>query len=131
MSEVRYRWIDGPKISETEWLKEMERIDAIMAARGWMTLGQATSVIRVAEDAQGKLLGFLVLQLIPHTEPIWTAPAARGTSVAEHLISDMIRFMGEAQIRGFMVVADNPLVVSHCRAYGMKEVESPVFVRVS
>lgn len=130
MNGLTYRWINGPKISESEWLREMERIDAIMAARGWMPLNQATSVIRTAEDTDGKLLGFLVLQLVPHVEPMFLAPAARGLGIAERLIDDMDTFVTDADIRGFMVVADNPFVAQRCQQHDMKRVESPVFVRV-
>src|ERR1700678_2308312 len=82
---ITYRWISGPEMSQDDWDKEMVRIEAIMATRGWIQLAQATSVIRVAER-NGKLIAFFVLQLLPHLEPLWVAPSDRGGEIAQTLI---------------------------------------------
>ena len=44
------------------------------------------SAIAVAQDENGVIKGFLVMQLVPHAEPLWIAPDARGGVFAQTLI---------------------------------------------
>jgi GNAT superfamily N-acetyltransferase len=124
MSDVTYRWIDGPTATEEEW----ERIDKILEARGWMALNRATSRILVAEDPHGILSGVFTFQLIPHTEPMWVSPAYRGTDVAAQLADRMLEFLRENQARGWMIVADNPIAARMCEERGMRRVHAPVYM---
>lgn len=122
--EVRYRWIDGPTATDAEW----SRIDEILATRGWSSLNRQTSRIRVAEEeTSGKLLGFLVLQLFPHVEPLFVAPSARGSGIAERLADDMVKFLGEVQVRGFELTADSPHAVKLAKDRGLMKVDAPVY----
>lgn len=123
MDDVRYRWIDGPTASDADW----DTIDLLMATSGWPSLNRATTRIRLAEDATGKVLGFSVLQLFPHAEPLWVAPSARGTGIAEKLTDDMFAFLQEVRVRGFLVVASSPFAQRLCEQHGMKPLEHPVY----
>lgn len=122
--EVNFRWINGPECSDADW----DRIEAILAARGWMSLNRLTSCILLAEAADGTLLGFSVLQMVPHVEPLWVKPSMRATGLAESLADKMIAFMVGMRARGWMAVADNPVAAKLCEAHGMTKVESPVYV---
>lgn len=124
--DVRYRWIDGPTATDEEWSK----IDEILATRGWTSLNRATSRIRLAEDATG-ILGFLVLQMYPHVEPLFVRPSARGKGVAERLSDDMIAFLQQVEVRGFELTADSPHAAKLAEAAGLRKVESPVYRTVS
>ena len=130
MTDITYRWIDGPMLTDEEWASEMDRIDQIFAARGWMQLAKATTRIRIAEDEEGKIAGLFVLQLMPHLEPLFVAPAARGQGIAETLIDDMLAFVADVHIRGYIVAAENAAVERVCRDHGMEEVKVPVFVKL-
>lgn len=121
--EVKFRWIDGPTATQEDW----ERIDAILATRGWMALNRLTSRILVAER-DGALDGFIVLQMVAHTEPLWVAPSSRATGLAEELSRRMFQFMHEVDARGFVVVAESRFAEVLCEAYKMKRVASPVYV---
>lgn len=121
--DVRYRWIDGPTATDAEW----SRIDEILATRGWSSLNRQTSRIRVAENAAGDLLGFVVLQLFPHAEPLWVRPSARGTGVAEQLADDIVGWLMEVGVRGFEVTADTEHAVRLAEKQGMKRVTIPVY----
>jgi hypothetical protein len=121
---VEYRWIDGATASDEDW----ERIENILASRGWMSLNRNTSRIRVAEGEGGKLVGFYVLQMIPHAEPMWVAPSARASGVADELADDMLQFLTEVNARGWMIVADSPFAEKMCEARHMKRIKSPVYV---
>lgn len=123
MSDVTYRWIDGPTCSDADW----ERIDSILATRGWMSLARSTSKILVAEHGD-KLLGFSVLQMTPQVGPLFVAPSARGSGVAEDLSDQMLDFLVSIQARGWFVVADSPFVSKICDERGMTKLQSPVYV---
>jgi hypothetical protein len=126
MSEVSYRWIDGPDATEEEW----DRIDQVLASRGWMSLSRTFTRIRIAER-EGRIIGFYVLQHIPHVEPMWVDKREWGAGVAEHLADDMQNFLTEVNARGFMAVCESPIAKKMCEARGMVQVHFPVYVSVS
>jgi len=123
-TDACYRWVDGRTASQEDW----DKIENILAARGWLSLNRPTTRILVAEDASGELLGFICLQMVPHTEPLFVRPSQRGTGLAEELADRMLDFMMEIQARGWMVVADNPVAEKLCESRGMVKIESPVYV---
>jgi hypothetical protein len=123
VSEVRYRWIDGIACEESDW----EMIESILEVRGYWSLNRVTSRILLAEDDEG-IVGIHCFQLLPYTGPLWLRPSARGKGVAEKLADDMLDFLKEAQVRGFLVIADSPHSAKLCRERGMTELKSPVFV---
>lgn len=126
MEDLRYRWIDGPTCDDMDW----DRIEAILLARGWMSLNRPTSRILVAETEDGKLASFLVLQMIPHTEPLWVAPEFRASGLAEQMVDAMIKFLNQVQIRGYLATAESPFAAKLCEEHGMKKLEHPVYIKV-
>ena len=121
--QVTYRWVNGFDASPAEW----DRIESLLATRGWMALNRATSRIRIAESASGELLGFHVFQLIPSAGPLFVTPSARGTGIAERLADDMVEFFVESEARGWIVIAGNPVSAKLCEARGMKRLAMPVY----
>lgn len=127
---VTYRWIGGvdsehgPAATKEEW----DRIEGILVVRNWMSLNRPTSQVLLAEDAEGQLLGFMVLQLVPHPEPLFVIPSQRASGIAEELADRMLTFMVSIQTRGWMVVADNPAAAKLCEARGMTKLDCPVYV---
>jgi hypothetical protein len=117
------RWIDGQDATKEDW----DRIEGILAARGWTSLNRNFTRIRVAEE-NGELKGFYVLQLYPHAEPLWVAPSTRGSGLAEDLADDMLEFLKDVGARGWMLVADNPMVAKMAEERGMTKLEAPVYV---
>lgn len=108
------------------------QIDAVIRHHGWAPLNAATAKILCAADPNDhdRLVGFHVIQLFPHVEPLWVAPEYLGTGLASDLASRVMAFMTDIGARGFMVVADNPHTEKLCQTHGMKRVTSPVYVRV-
>lgn len=106
---------------------ELELLEPIMLRRGWSALNYPTSCAWCAFDGE-ELVGFIVLQLYPHPEPLWVKDDHRGTGVAEGLADHMLAFMREIKIRGFMVVADSEFAEKLCEERGMERVQSPVFI---
>jgi ribosomal protein S18 acetylase RimI-like enzyme len=62
-------------------------------------LNEATSRVLVAE-AGGKIVGFIVMQLYPHLEPLWVDKAHRSDGIAENLAAKMMEFLNEVEVRG-------------------------------
>jgi GNAT superfamily N-acetyltransferase len=123
MDDVTYRWIDGPTATQEEW----DRIELILAARGWMSLNQGTSRILVAEH-EGRLAGFFVFQMVAHAGPFYVRPDLRGTEIGNELADRMAQFFADSRARGVVIVADNPIAAQMCVERGMLKVSSPVFV---
>lgn len=120
--EVRYRWVNGWEATKEDW----DRIEDILATRGWMSLNPNTSRIRIAEDDDG-LVGFHVLQMVPHAGPLFVAPRARATGIADKLADDMLEFLTEVHARGWIVIAESEHAKKLCEARGMTLVEHPVY----
>ena len=125
-NEITFRWIDGPAATDEDW----DKIEAILAARGWMSLNQNTSRILVAETSDGKIAGFSCLQLVPHAEPLFVAPSQRGTGLAEELTERMYAFLAEVNVRGFVAIAESRFAEELCERHGMKKVACPVYVKL-
>lgn len=122
LSTITYKWLDGDSVHE---------IDPILASRGLPSLNPETTRILAAYDGD-KLVGFLVLQLFPHMEPLYVDPSYRGNGaeIANKLIDDMFAFAEICQIRGFMCVADSPHAEKLCRERGLIKLADPVYIKV-
>lgn len=122
-AEVTYRWVDGRTATKQEW----DGVDKILESRGWMSLNRETTRILIAEDEK-ELAGFNCLQLIPHLGPMYVARKYRGTPVANMLADKMSNFMYDNEARGFLVIAEHPIVAKMCEERGLIRVSFPVFV---
>jgi ribosomal protein S18 acetylase RimI-like enzyme len=116
-AEVTYRWLEMP---------ELMLIDPIINQHNWTPLNEATSRVLVAE-AGGKIVGFIVMQLYPHLEPLWVDKAHRSDGIAENLAAKMMEFLNEVEVRGFQVCADTEFAKRLCEAHGMELVTAPVY----
>lgn len=130
MSEgIKFEWLDGPDneygtrcATEAEW----SEIDDICVKRGWMSLNRRMTRILTAQR-DDKIVGFHVMQMVPHAEPIYLAKEERGKGIAEELADHMLEFMATINARGWFVVADSPEAKKLCKERGMVEVKSPVY----
>jgi len=127
--DITFEWIDGPNSTgpRPATIAEWDAIDELCAARGWMSLNRQLTRILVAKRGE-EIAGFIVLQLVPHTEPLYVAPSERGTDLAASLADQMVEFLLSVKARGWMVVADNPHAKKLCEDRGMTKVKSPVFI---
>jgi len=119
---ITRRWVEGRDCSQEDW----DRIELILAARGWMSLSRQLTRVRLAEE-DGKILGLFVFQMVPYAGPLWVSPSQRGLGLAEALAKEMLDFLVQAEARGWIVVADNPHSAKLCEDFGMRRVEVPVY----
>ena len=121
MAEVTFEWIEGTD-------PRMEAVQVIILDRGWTPLNFQTSRARVAFDEHGQVVAFGIFQLFPMTGPMFVAPEYRGTGIAETLADDLATFLKDAHCRGYLVIADSPHSERLCQMFGMRKVESPVYL---
>lgn len=105
----------------------MAQIDKVIKRSGWVPLNDHVAKILVALDGDA-VIGFHVLQMFPHAEPLWVDPEYRASGVAEALSDRMLEFLTSIGARGFMVIADSPHAQRLCEERGMKRVSSPVYI---
>jgi hypothetical protein len=127
--DICFEWIDGPDnergtrpATKAEW----DEIDEICAQRGWMSLNRTLTRILVAKRGD-QIVGFHVMQLVPHAEPLYVDPKERGTELAALLADQMMEFLVGVQARGWFVVADSPFAKRLCEDRGMTKIKSPVY----
>jgi len=101
-------------------------LNPIIEQEGWTPINR-DSIAIVAKDEDG-IAGFFILRSIPHAEPMWIRPDLRKTSLAMSLASGMEQFLKETSTHGVVVIADNPVVQRMCESFGMRRVDSPVFI---
>jgi len=123
-ADIRYRWVNGWESSDEDW----QRIEALLEVRGWASLNRKTTLIRIAEDSQGALVGFLVFQLIGFCGPLFVVPSQRGSGVAEDLTDAMFQFLGETHARGWIATAESAHAAQIMEKYGMCQLKTPTYV---
>lgn len=110
------------------WIKgdELDQLSPIFLQEGWSPLPKSAMAI-LAFDGEG-IAGFHVLRPHPFAGPAWVRPDKRGGPLAVILakhVNELIEDSGSPVI----VVADNPVVAKMCELFGMRRVESPVYIR--
>ena len=88
----------------------------------------AISRIAVAEDSNGDIIGFFILQLVAHAEPIWVAEDYQRRGVAKMLI-DEINALADAQGTPYFSFAEGGRVAELALKNGMQQLEYRVFYR--
>jgi hypothetical protein len=116
---MEYRFIEG---------EELSKIVPILEKFGWSPLHPTYSKALIAEE-EGEIKGFLVLQAVLRTEPMYVSPECRGrtTGIAKELASQMTAHLKENGVNVWYCQADNPYVVELCEENGMVQVESPTY----
>lgn len=119
MSDIEYRWLEGPEACE--WLNDFLR------HKGWTELNENTCRALCAFDGPN-IVGFSVVQLFPHAEPLYVMPEYRGTGLADTLAEKMTDYLRDVRTRAFIAIADSPFAEKLCQKRGMKKIESPVYM---
>lgn len=120
MPAVELRWLDGD---------DLDQLEPILRERGWMSLNKSTTRVRAA-FYEGRIVGFVCLQLVPHMEPLYVEPEFRGSPVAMDLVNDMAEFIRDARCRGVMIVAGAPGIEALAKHFGMEQITHPVYIKV-
>jgi len=82
---------------------ELEQLRPICEALGWpVPIGRAA----VAKE-DGKIIGFVAMQLLPHLEPTWVATSHRGSGLADTLCEIAAADLEMNGVRHWMSVVRN------------------------
>lgn len=131
--DITYEWLDGPDMPDAPrpaTKEEWQELDDICIAQNWMSLSRRFSRVLVARRDE-KIVGFHVMQLLPHVEPLWVATSERASGLAQNLADQMVAFLEGVRARGWMVIADSPHAEKICRDRGMVKLSSPVYITPS
>src|SRR5271163_563680 len=71
--DITYRWIDGPDSggSMPATAEEWAAIDTVLVKQGWMALNRILTRVLIAEDSDGAMVGFSIIQLLPNCGPFY------------------------------------------------------------
>jgi len=106
--------------------EEFELTRPSMEENGGEVPDPSQSAIAAAFDGD-RLVGYAVLQLIPHLEPVYIAPEARG-KVDWRRFQTMLEGLFEASGM-YLTTTDNPRVAKMCERAGMEELPYRVFTK--
>ena len=111
------------------WLEpsEVPILEPVLESNHWSSLNANTCRVRAAFDGS-KLVGFLVLQQFPILGPMWIDPNYRGDGLPGRLALEMRDFLKDIEVRGFLVIAESEFTEIMCRHFGLKKVDSPVYM---
>jgi predicted N-acetyltransferase YhbS len=91
-----------------------------------MSLSKELTRILIAE-ADGQILGFSVIQMMPHVGPMYVAPSERGSDLTGRLADETLNFLRAQGARGWLVVAEHPATRKLCEDRGMLRLPFPVY----
>lgn len=118
LQNVTKRWLSGD---------ELDVLEPIIKARNWMPLNKPLTRAMVAFDADGQIVGFYVLKLLPHVEPLFVDPDWRGSGLADELADEMHKVLADTPPGGVWLTAENPLTAKMAEYHGLVIVKSPVY----
>lgn len=89
---------------------ELRLLHPIFERLGWPLPDPSFAKAVVAEAGKGQdklILGFQVVQFIPHAEPLWVNSAARGIGVAEGLVEATMHYLEQdCKIKRYLCTAE-------------------------
>lgn len=115
--QVTYRTLIGNELEEL--LPTLQRI-------GWSIPHPELATGQVAE-VDGKIVGFVITQLVPHAEPEWVDVQYRGTGIAEELANRAIETLRGGGAKGILTVAQNEFSEKLCESVGMKPIPGKLY----
>jgi GNAT superfamily N-acetyltransferase len=88
---------------------ELLLLEPLFRKLGWALPDPDFAKAVVAEAGEGPdalILGFSVVQFVPHSEPMWVDPNCRGTGIAEGLMAAVTHYIElDCHIRRYLCVA--------------------------
>lgn len=118
---MEFRWLEPEEI--------VALVNPSLALQGWPQLN--TGCCRVLGAFEGdRLIECFTLQLYPVLGPLLRVDntVRDNGETSRELAQRMQAYLKQEDARGYMTIADNPLTERLCERFGMKRVDSPVFV---
>ena len=116
-----YRWLEP---------EEIEVANAAFRHQGWAEINPAASRV-LGAFIDGALVEVLAFQLFPILGPMLKLDNTVNDPAIGRKLADMMdSFLRDNDARGWLAIADSPVVERLCERYGMKRVSSPVYMAV-
>lgn len=112
--------MNNVEIREVYGQAAVDLLSPLLRARKWRIPPPGLLMAKVAFDGED-VVGFVLYQLIPHTEPLWVAPKYRGTGLAAELADEAVKF-ADAVGAGYMCLSSSPAVVEIAKEHKMREI---------
>ena len=87
-----------------------------------------TAKIMIAENHVGQIIGFQVLLLVPHAEPIWIDPSYRGGMAASRLWKGMLKLLDSLSLDVLICNSDRPEIDGYLSRLGLRELPYKTFL---
>lgn len=119
-------------MTEYRWLEpaEIEVANAAFRHQGWAELNPDASRA-LGAFIDGALVEVLALQLFPILGPMLKVDNTVNDPAISRKLADMMdAFLRSNDARGWLAIADSPVVARLCERYGMKQVSSTVYMAV-
>ena len=120
-TQIDYRWLEP---------EEMGLIEPVLEKMNAISINREQSRVVGAFDGE-RLIGFFVMQLVPHLEPLYVDPDYRNGTVALNLVMEMVQFMKDCNARGAILVAEHPGVEKIAEHFGMERITHPLYSKVN
>lgn len=118
---MTYRWLTSDEI--------LRDVNPALAARGWSELNTEVARVLGAFDG-GSLIEVFAIQLFPLLGPLVRVDNTYRDNgeVSRVLAQEMEEFLATNEARGCLAIADSPVTERLCQRFGMRRLESPVFI---
>ena|SRR3989304_3724732 len=73
--------------------EEWDKLIPLFVSQEHLLPSPVVATAAVAEDTEGNILGFLLMQLTFHVEPLWISPDANGSVSWKHLLRQLESLM--------------------------------------
>jgi len=121
LTDYTVRWLEPEDYSIVESFFEEE---------GSPTPEPKFSRILAAFTPTQELAGFVVLQLVPHGEPVFVKPEFREQGLASRLVTEMDSYLEHLGIAGVYTQPSNPAAEALCRQLGFEKRTLPLWVKI-
>jgi hypothetical protein len=83
----------------------------------------------IVAEVDGKVIGFGVLQQLPHGEPAWVDPEYRGNGIGKEIFSRVNVLMDQLGAKWWVACSTSEASERLCRDAGMTEIPGKLFIK--
>ena len=107
---------------------ELKRLIPILGELGWPMVSEPCSMAIVGEE-DGEIVGFAIIQLLPHLEPVWVRTDKRGTGLADSIVTMAAGQLQQMNIQHWLSIVRNDQSKRLAQSIGMEPAPGEVFVK--
>lgn len=109
--------------------EDVEKLIPAIKQLGFTVPYPRQSSFEAAFTEDGRLVGIIGLQFLPHVGPFYVDKEFRGTEVSQKLVERTAKLCEGNEFKYVLCVADNPVVQKFCRDHDWVETPGTIFVQ--